>query len=426
MKQVLWSIVFCHGLLSVDPGLAVEVVGAKETLRFLPGLEYRVETDNEAIGSKCFNLFVPLDYTDDRDWPVIFLFKGLFSPTILSSMRWTTCDRGAILVGMGYVEIIRKEQRMTSGQFVAHIKREIESIQAVKTCLRKYLRIDKDRMFITGASAGGWHTSLLLECRAQLWAGAMIFAAGRHRSAVALTNDYSSFAFRNMPIYFGSSPQGSHGGNHPSALQAAQLYRQRGALVIFDTIDKRINTPLRREWARTYMLDPVTGSTRSHKTRFTPIEPVELSEKTSTTIIKDAIAKQLNKPVDQLTGEDLAGVKALCLTGQYVSDLSYIRELRNLESLDVSFTFIDDIEPLLACQQLQTLNISGTGVKDIGSLKGLPNLRHLSMWHIWVERDQIDTLKGRLPSLSIKDFQWDLYEKDATGLVVPKLKVRID
>ena len=97
----------------------------------------------------------------------------------------------------------------------------------------------------------------------------------------------------------------------------------------------------------------------------------------------------------------------------------------NLQSLDISFTYVDDVEPLLDCISLQKLNISGTRIKNITPLKNLPQLDSISMWNLWPDRDQINELKGNLPNLEIKDYQWDLYEKDSIGRVLPKLRVKL-
>ena len=74
---------------------------------FEPGREYHIQTDNPAIGTKSFNLYVPRDYTDDRDWSVIFRYKGRgdrYNPIICRGGRSITCDRGAIIMGMAYVK----------------------------------------------------------------------------------------------------------------------------------------------------------------------------------------------------------------------------------------------------------------------------------------------------------------------------------
>jgi len=49
-----------------------------------------------------------------------------------------------------------------------------------------------------------------------------------------------------------------------------------------------------------------------------------------------------------------------------------------------------------------------------------------STFNLWLDRKQIDELKRNLPKLEIPDYQWDLYEKDSIGRVVPKPTVHLN
>jgi Leucine-rich repeat (LRR) protein len=143
-------------------------------------------------------------------------------------------------------------------------------------------------------------------------------------------------------------------------------------------------------------------------------------------IIEEQIATQLNKEVSQLTEDDLTKTKELSLMGKYVSDITYVSKLVNLESLDISFTYVETVENLLNLKKLKKLNISSTHIKDIRPLKNLPKLDWLSMWNLWLGREQINEVKEKLPNLKIPDYQWDLYEKDSIGRIKPKLKVKLN
>ena len=115
-KTVILVIGFCYLYLCLTGSIpAAENVGTTEKPRFEPGKEYHVVTDNEAIGTKSFNLYVPVDYTEDRKWPVIFIYKGRgekYNPIICRGARMITCDRGAIVVGMGYLDY--SKEKMTA------------------------------------------------------------------------------------------------------------------------------------------------------------------------------------------------------------------------------------------------------------------------------------------------------------------------
>jgi len=313
---------------------------------------------------------------------------------------------------------------------VNYLRCEIRSIDAVKKLISKHLRVDTDRLFISGSSAGGWLASHLLEYRAQPWAGAMIFVAGRHATADVLTNRHSVRAFRDMPIFFGSSlPGSSHGANHQWAVKGAAVYQRRGAIVTFQVYRKTgwlVCSPLLRDWVRAYVLDDKTDTPAEKRAKWNRLTRKMPEEIDSTALIKAQIAKVLGKRPSQLTDADLLLVKELSLMGQYVSNISYLERLSNLESLDISFTYVDSVAPLLRCRNLQTLDISDTAIKSLSFLKNLPKLDTLSMWNLWLDRSQIDELKGHLPNLNVVDYQWDLYEKDSIGRVLPKLRVEID
>ena len=427
--SILWVRLCCLYLCLATSTAAATMVDAAGPLLFEPGKEYHVVTNNEAIGMKRFNLYVPRDYTEDRAWPVIFRYKGRgekYNPIICRGARSATCDRGAIVVGMAYLEYGRK--RMTAPQFRDYTRRELRSIHEVRKLISKYLNIDHERLFLSGSSAGGWLVSQLLEYRAQDWAGAMIFVAGRHPSASALTNDYSSRAFRGMPVFFGSSlPGTSHGGNHKWAIAGAVIYEHRGAMVTFQVYagEGLVSSPLLRDWVRTYVLGDGANSTAQQGVQSKPLTREMPHEIDSAGIIRAQIAKTLHKRLGQLTQADLGKVRELSLMGQYISDISYLARLPHLESLDISFTYVDTVEPLLNCRNLRRLDISDTHVRDISPLQHLPELRTLSMWDLWLAREHIDDLKEKLPSLEVVDYQWDLYERDSIGRVLPRRRVTL-
>jgi hypothetical protein len=426
---ILTIVLCCLSLCLTVPILAVETITTSEIPTFEPGKEYHVETDNKAIGTESFNVYVPLDYTKDRSWPVIFRYKGRddkYNPIVCRAARMMICDRGAIVVGMGYLKSGQKN--MTTADFRNYIKQEFESIYEAKKLISKHLNIDDNRLFISGSSAGGWLVADLLEYKAQPWAGALIFAAGRHPNASALTNTNSTKAFRAMPIFFGSSPQGSHGVNHKWALQGAEIYKQRGAIVTFETYEREGNvcTPLLRDWVRAFILDGKTDSKGEKIIKAKQLNRTKLEKINSTEIIKNQISKQLNKQHNQLSNDDLLEIKELSLMGENVSDITYLANLINLQSLDISFTYVDNVEHILNCKNLQKLNISDTRIENITPLKNLPLLDSLSMWNLWLDRKQINQLKASLPNLEIINYQWDIYKTDSIGRILPILTVKLN
>ena len=417
-------------LVLAAPLLAASAPEAAQTPLFEPGREYHILTDNGAIATRSFNLFVPRDYADDRAWPVIFRFKGRgekYNPIICRGGRSNICDRGAIVVGMGYFP--EPGGRVAPAEFRTYIARELKSIQQAKRLISKHLRVDEKRLFLSGSSAGGWLTTYLLEYRAQVWAGAMVFVAGRHASADVLTNQASVQAFQDLPVFFGSTlPGASHGENYPWALQAAALYEQRGAVVTFQIYDDDwlVHCPLLRDWNRDFVLTGKNDSIAEKRAKWQKLVREAQIPIDNPRTIRARIAQQLGLQPGQLTDSDLRCVTKLSLMGRRVTDASYLANLPNLQSLDLSFTYIESVEPLLACQHLRTLDISDTHVEDLTPLQALPHLKTLRLWNLWLDRQHIDHLQATLPNLKIIDYQWHLYEKDPLGRVLPQRKVKLN
>jgi poly(3-hydroxybutyrate) depolymerase len=224
-------------ILSLQLCIAGLVLGAgrpkkAEAPGFVPGQEVRVDVDDKDIGNDHFMVYVPSDYTDEQDWPVIFCFHGMDGQPTTWPFKETTRGKGFIIVGMGYVE--GGKGKMTRGQYVNYIKRERKSILRVKKHVSNHLKIDNNRLFVAGYSKGGWHSSAILESSAKVWAGAIIFAAGRSPHANVLPSNKN--ALRNKPIYIGA---GETDTNLAAAKKANTHYRRWGANVAFEEFKGR-------------------------------------------------------------------------------------------------------------------------------------------------------------------------------------------
>jgi predicted peptidase len=196
---------------------------------FAPGQETSVDVNSKLIGIGHFMVYVPSDYNDKQDWPVIFFYPGQGGQPTIWPFRQITGGKGFIVIGMGYVS--NNEGPMTEGQYINYIKRERKSILEVKRYLSERLKIDEKRLFITGCSKGGWHTSALFESSPRVWAGAVIFAAGRPRGINLLTADVNKKALRGKSIYIGA---GEEDVNLTAAKKAVAYYERIGVKVTFE------------------------------------------------------------------------------------------------------------------------------------------------------------------------------------------------
>jgi Leucine-rich repeat (LRR) protein len=70
---------------------------------------------------------------------------------------------------------------------------------------------------------------------------------------------------------------------------------------------------------------------------------------------------------------------SLTLSGMEVTDVSALRELKNLTELYLPNTNVTDVSALRELTNLTELDISGTQAKDVSALQGLKNLRHLKL-----------------------------------------------
>jgi predicted esterase len=223
--------VFVHLLCFCIAGLlfAADKPGKTDDPNFVPGEEVRIDANNKYIGGDHFLVYVPADYTDKQDWPVIFVYHGMGGQPTTWPFRQATTGKGFIIIGMGYVP--SGEGKLTEGQYIDYLKRERRSVLEVKRYLSGRLRIDEKRLFIAGYSRGGWHTSAMLESSAKIWAGAVIFAAGRSPNAGAITTAAGRKALRGKPIYIGA---GEKDVNLAPAKKAASYYEKVGAKVTFE------------------------------------------------------------------------------------------------------------------------------------------------------------------------------------------------
>ena len=223
---------FCVLCLCMAASLfAAEKPKKTEPPRFVPGEEVRIKTDSKDISGGHFVVYVPSDYTDEQDWPVIFCFHGQSGEPTTWPFRQAADGKGFVVVGMGYVP--HGKGKMTRKQYTEYLKRERKSILEVRKYVSEHMSVDRSRLFIGGYSKGGWHSSVILECTAKSWAGAVIFAAGRSRNADAVTSVADKRVLRGKPIYIGA---GENDVNITAAKKALKYYQGLGAKVTFEEV----------------------------------------------------------------------------------------------------------------------------------------------------------------------------------------------
>ena len=118
-------------------------------------------------------------------------------------------------------------------------------------------------------------------------------------------------------------------------------------------------------------------------------------------IIREAIARQLEKKPDELNDEDYNKITELSLKGTEVSDLEPLKGLGSLRSLDLIGTQVSNLEPLKGLGSLQWLDLNGTQVSNLEPLKGLGSLRLLYLNGTQITDEQVKELEKSLPEVRI-------------------------
>ena len=124
-----------------------------------------------------------------------------------------------------------------------------------------------------------------------------------------------------------------------------------------------------------------TGSSGRPSTFYEEMTAYEkLTPSKDETIVREAVARALEKSPSELTSADYETVTNLTLYRSPIEDLARLKKLKNLEKLILSeCKKIDDLEPLKALTKLWMLHLDGTQVVDIEPLKVLTNLQRLQL-----------------------------------------------
>lgn len=117
--------------------------------------------------------------------------------------------------------------------------------------------------------------------------------------------------------------------------------------------------------------------------------------------ILEAISQAVNKPIEELQDKDLLDVEKLYLNGGHfteeqktsVYDLSIIKEMKNLKTLDITNIKVRDLNFLTNMSQLEVLYMAwddlGDAVQDLSVVGELKNLKDLRI-NTWMVKDPDD------------------------------------
>jgi predicted esterase len=185
-----------------------------EQATFAAGKEVKI-LDTKTGGLGWYTVYLPTDYTPDREWPTIFCYHGKNGDPTTWPFKPLTDGRNFIVVGMEYID---REGKNNPTE-------DIENLTRIRTFLESKVRINPKLVFMGGFSQGGWSTSKFGNLYIDQLAGLIIMGSG------GSPNEKSAAALKGKPVFVGIGEMDDANKNAKSARDA---YAAKGADVTFE------------------------------------------------------------------------------------------------------------------------------------------------------------------------------------------------
>jgi predicted esterase len=186
-----------------------------------PGTEVRITAPKTG---KTFLLYVPIDYTDKRPFPVIFCYHGYRGTATTWPFKQVTKGQGFIVVGMNYATDLYYNKLLP-----AETAKEKTFFDEALELISTRVNVAKEYIFMGGYSQGGYSTTVLGEQMLDRLAGRLVLGAGRRDVDM---NPPPAELIRGHPLFYGAGELDDP--HYPRAKRAAQYYRDWGADVTFE------------------------------------------------------------------------------------------------------------------------------------------------------------------------------------------------
>jgi dienelactone hydrolase len=200
---------------------------------FSPGKETKI-LDPKTGGLGWYVVYVPKDYTPDREWPTLFCYHGKNGDPTTWPIKQATDGAGYIIVGMEYL----------NREGTNDAKEDIENLTRIRTFVASKLRVNSKLIFMGGFSQGGWSTSKFSNLYMDQLAGLLIMGAGGSPNEKAIP------LLKGKPVFVGI---GELDDANKNAKLARDAYTAKGADVTFEEFKGLPHTadvkdPFLKEW----------------------------------------------------------------------------------------------------------------------------------------------------------------------------------
>jgi predicted esterase len=201
---------------------STRIAEATET-NLAAGVESTVVLPSSANALK---VYTPVNYLPTQSWPAIFFYHGMGGAPDTTFIRNLTAGRDYFVVAMPYLEAPLPSATRQDQQ--NYMQRELTNLHAARAWLANHAHVDETRVFLAGASKGGWTVTALADLDPTRIAGMIVLLAGR---TADLAGRQSLNGYLKMPIYIGT---GETDPNNIPARRAREFYRHNGAIVTFE------------------------------------------------------------------------------------------------------------------------------------------------------------------------------------------------
>lgn len=203
-------------LLATTPSHAADAKDAvaPEQATFAAGKEVKI-LDPKTGGLGWYVVYLPTDYTPDREWPTIFCYHGKNGDPTTWPFKPLTDGKNFIVIGMEYID---REGKNNPSE-------DVENLTRIRTFLESKVRINPRLVFMGGFSQGGWSTSKFGNLYIDHLAGLIIMGSGGSPSEKAAA------ALKGKPVFVGI---GELDDANKFAKSARDAYTAKGADVTFE------------------------------------------------------------------------------------------------------------------------------------------------------------------------------------------------